>query len=200
MQGTLPAAPPKPSLPLRIRVGIWVTVASLIILVYPGQMSLPLVILDPLMPRTGGCFSPLGPIVFLLFFGVGYLMSLLLLGLGIAAVVMASRGTRRGLVMAVQVNAVVASLLLIPALAADHGELGTFGLLAVVAVVPLTAMVLLLFPSAYRSSRQFLITTLVAAVLLVPAAFGVVALGQDLAGVGVPQPANAQPNGTQRAC
>jgi hypothetical protein len=176
----------------------------MVILAYPGQMVLPVTALTPLMPRIGGCANLAGPLVGLLFFGLGFLLSIGLFGIGIVAVVLAARGSRAGPVVAVLFNAIVASLLLIPPLdpspnGTDQGQLVLFAFLAVCGLAPITAIVLLLVPTAFRSSRLFFATALCAALLLVPAAAGGFAFGRELAGVGVSQPANSQAAGV-RAC
>ena len=199
-------AQPKPSLPRRVKVGIGATVVSLVFLAYPGQFALPVIVLIPLMPKSTGCFNFLAPFVFLLFVGVSLLLSVAIVGVGIVAVVLAALRFQAGLVMAVVFNAIVASLLLIGPLsfsaygAPDQGEFGLFALLAGCAIVPIAALVLLLVPAAYRSSRVFTVTALAAALLLLPGVAGGVAFGLELAGFTVSQPANSQATGTQHSC
>lgn len=191
---------------MRTKVGIGATVLTLLILVIPGQMELPLTVLIPLMPKNHSCFNPAAPFVFLVFLGLGLFLSLGLFAVGIVGVVLAAIGTRAGLVMSVLFNAVVTSLLLIPPITfsaygpPDPGSLGLFAVLAVCAIVPVAAMVLLLVPAAYRWSRLFMATALVAGLLLVPGAVGGVAFGLELAGLTVIQPAPSDAGVTQHAC
>jgi hypothetical protein len=179
----------KPRLPLRVILGLCATGVSLFILVIPGELILPASALEPLYPRMGGCANFLAPVVFLLFFALGILISLGLIAVGITAIVLAALRARGGLATAVVVNVVVATLLLVFPLSAgglggvDQSSLGLFALLAACAVFPLSGTILLLGPSYYRSPRTFVVTLVAAVVLLLPGAAGLTVLGLDLGGV-----------------
>lgn len=185
----------------RIKAGIGATILSLLALVVAGQMELPLSALTLLMPRPGGCFNP-GAIPAVIAFGLGFLMSAALILIGIIGLVMVGLGVRAGLVIAVVINAIVATLLLIPSITWGSAppDLELFGTLAACALAPAAGIVLLLKPSAFRSSKSFVATVIVAGVLLVPGALGGVALGLELAGVAVTQPAQTQASTSQHAC
>ena len=70
-----------PPLDRRIKFGIGATVVSLVILVYPGQMVLPLNALFPLMPRMGGCANFAAPVLFIAFLLLALVLSCVLIGI-----------------------------------------------------------------------------------------------------------------------
>jgi hypothetical protein len=195
------AARIKPPLTRRIKFGLGATAVTLVLLVFPGQMVLPLYALLPLMPRMGGCANFLAPVIFIIFIGAGFLLSVVLIIIGIVAIVLAAVRKRIGLVGAVLVNAAVVSLLLLTPLdfpaSGDPGAFGLYVLLAICALIPAAAMVLLLsrtvFRSWWHSSRPFIATAVAAGLLVLPGAAGTVALGFQVRDFIAPQPAAAQP-------
>ncbi len=198
----------RPTLARRTRIGIGATVVTLVLLVYPGQMVLPVTAMTPLMPRAGGCGNFLIGIVGLAFFGLAFLVSGALIGLGIVAVAAASRGNRIGLVGAVLINAVVISLLLMTPLGfsptQDLGAFGLYAVLTICAVIPATALVLLLSPtdfgSRWQSGRPFIATAVAAGLLLLPGAAGTVALGLQVVSVTSSHPAASATAPTSARC
>jgi hypothetical protein len=197
----------RPPLTLRIKVGLGATVLSLAILVYPGQMALPLNVLTPLMPTMHGCANFGGPLVAVAFFGLAILLSLALICLGILAIVATALRWRFGLVTAVLINATVASLLMMTPLdysaSGDPGALSLYVLLTICAVIPLAATVLLLSPKVFgawlKSGRSFTVTAVAAGLLLVPGAAGAVDLGSQVSGISA-QPAAAVTTPIGPAC
>src|ERR1700694_4367388 len=105
MQNGGRSAPIRPALTRRTKLGIWATVVALLILVYPGQMALPASLLTPLVPRVTGCASMGMAVYVVAVFGLAYVISGVLIGLGIVAVIGAAYRNRFGLVGAVLVNA-----------------------------------------------------------------------------------------------
>jgi hypothetical protein len=202
------AASTRPRLPLRLKVGLGVTGLSLFLLIFPGQMALPLTALTPLMPRMGGCANFGAPIVFVAFFGVAILLSAALIGLGIASIVLTALRVRIGLLGAIVINASVMSLLLISpldfSLGTDPGAMSLYVFLSACAVVPATALALLLSPATFaswwRAPRAFLVTAIVVAVLLVPGAIGLVSLGLQAGGISSVPPAAATPVTPHSGC
>jgi hypothetical protein len=190
------AAPTRPVLTRRIKVGIGATVVTLVVLFFPGQMVLPLAVLTPFMPRTSGCFNFGAGIVALAFFGLSFLISLALIGLGIAAAVALLVRKRIGLVGAVLVNAVAMSLMLMTPLefspSVDPGIFGLYALFTVCALIPAAALVSLLSPSVFdpwwRSRRPFIATAVAAGLLLLPGVAGTVVLGFQIASTFASQP------------
>jgi hypothetical protein len=191
----------KPPLNRRIKFGIGATVVTLVILVYPGQMALPLNALFPLMPRMGGCANFAAPFVFIAFLVLALVLSGILIGIGVIGIVLTALRKRTGLVAAALLNATVVSLLLMSPLAystsADPGAFSLYVLLDVCALVPATALVLLLSPTMFSSwwhSRvPFVATAVAAGLLLLPGAAGAVAFGFDVRDLSAPQPASTQP-------
>ena len=190
----------KPRLTRRIKFGIAATAASVMLLVFPGQMVLPLYALFPLIPR-GGCANFLAGFIFVAVLAVGFILSVVLIILGILFVVLATLRKRTGLVGAVLLNAVIFSLLLLIPLdsqpSTDPGALGLYVLLAICALIPAAALVLLLsrtvFRSWWQSSGPFIATAVAAGLLVLPGAAGTVALGFQVRDFVAPQPAVAQP-------
>lgn len=191
----------KPPLTRRVKFGIGATVVSLVILVYPGMMALPLTALIPLMPRMQGCANFGAPLVFLAFFALAFLLSGLLIGSGIVAVVLVALRKRIGILGAVVLNAAVCSLLLMAPLdysaKADSEGFSLYVLLAIFALVPAAALVLLLSPRVFSSwalaSRPFIAAAVATVLFLLPGAAGVVALGFQARNLYAPQPAAVQP-------
>jgi hypothetical protein len=187
----------RPPLPRRINVGLVATGISLLLLVNPGQMALPFLALDPLMPRVSGCANFGAPIMFLAFFALAMLISVVLIGLGIAAIVTTALRIRLGLIGAIALNAVVMTLLLVGSLSfpvnGGSGALSLDIVLCVCALIPAAALVLLLSPSTFASwwrwPRVFTITVVATALLLLPGAAGLVSLGVQAAGLSSAQPA-----------
>jgi hypothetical protein len=181
----------KPRLPLRVILGLCATGVSLFILVFPGEMILPAFALMPVFPRMGGCANFLAPVVFLAFFALGVIISLVLVVVGITAIVLTAKRVRGGLTTAVVVNAVVAMLLLVTPLSAagsstlDQGTLALYTLAAVCAVFPLAGTILLLAPALHGSSRRYVATLIATGLLLLPGAAGLTVLGLDLGGAAV---------------
>jgi hypothetical protein len=214
MQSGGPPAPTRPALPRRIKVGIGATVVTLVILVYPGQMALPASLLTPLVPRVTGCANMGMAVVVVALFGVAYVISGVLVGLGIVAITLTARRNRIGLVGAVLINAITISLLLTaavpfaPAFAItpglDPAVLGLFELLGVCALVPAAAIVALLSPTVFRSwwrsGRPFVATFAAVGLLLIPGAAGVVVLGSQIAGMSAPQPTTNSTGSTRATC
>jgi len=189
------AATIRPALTRRIKVGIGATAVTLVILFFPGQMVLPLALLTPFIPRTSGC-GGFGGFIVALFFGLAFLISLALIGLGIVAVVALLRRNRIGLVGAVLVNAVAMSLMLMTPLEfspnVDPGIFGLYALFTVCALIPAAALVSLLSPSVFdpwwRSRRPFTATAVAAGLLLLPGVAGTVVLGFQIASTFASQP------------
>jgi hypothetical protein len=185
------------TLPRRIKFGLGATGVSLLLLVLPGQMVLPLTPLTHLMPRWTGCANFGSPALGLAFIGLAILISCALIGLGLAAIVGTALRNRFGLVGAVGINAVVISLLLATPLdlwlIQDSDALGLYIRLDTYALVPAAALVLLLSPTTFaawwRSPRPFLVTAVATALLLLPGAAGLVSLGLQVGGVSSAQPA-----------
>jgi len=204
-EGTIVVAPRRPRMLWRIRIGLGLTALTLVIVVYPGMMALPLAVLSPLMPTPHGCFNFLAPFLFLGFLAAGGLISLSIIGLGIFAVFMGGARFRVGLVIAVLVDALVASLLLLAPvtdtgyLSSGH-DLRVFALFSAFAVIPIGAMVLLLLPSAYRGPRLFVATTAAAILVLVPGAVGAAAFGLQAAGISIPPSAATPSTSPQGPC
>jgi hypothetical protein len=191
----------RPPLSRRIKVGLVLTGVSLVLLIFPGYMALPLTALTPLMPHTGGCANFGAGIVAVAFFGLAFLLSAALIVLGILAIIGSALRSRIGLVGAVLINAVILSLLLMTPLdvAAQHG----FDIfLTVSALIPAAALALLLSPAVFGSwwhgGRPFVATAAAAGLLLLPGAAGSVVLGFEMAGMSFSQPTPSQ-TGT-RAC
>lgn len=189
------AAPIRPPLNLRIKVGLVLTGVSLVLLIFPGYMALPLTALTPLMPRMGGCPDIRAGIVLLAFFGLAFLLSAGLIVVGIVAIIGTALRSGIGLVGAVLINAVVLSLLLMTPLdfSAQHG-FDVF--LTVPALIPAAALALLLSPAVFRSwwhaSRPFVATAVAAGLLLLPGAAGTVVLGLQMAGMSFSQSTPSQ--------
>lgn len=209
MQATAQPAQPRRPVPLRIRFGIGLTVLSLVILVLPGTMELPLSALEPLWPHMGGCANLLIPLVGLAFFAVGFLLSAALIVFGIVAVILAGMGRSFGLISSILVNAVVATLLLLPSITfgpgpVDPQELGLFGLLAACAVVPIAAVALLLQPaefrSRWRSPRPLAAICVIVALVLAPGAVGLAAFGLELGGINVQHVQTTTPLASKAPC
>jgi len=202
------SAPLRPILARRTKIGIGATVATLVLLVYPGQMALPMSALSPLMPRMSGCANFAMGFIGLAFFGLAFVISGVLIGLGIVAVAAAARGNRKGVIGSVLINAVVISLLLMTPLEfspnVDAGVFGLYAVLTVCAVIPATALVLLLSPTTFRSSwhsrRPFLATAIAAGLLLLPGAAATVALGFQVASYASSQPAASPVASTTARC
>jgi hypothetical protein len=149
----------------RIKVGLVATIGALILLVYPGSWVLPVNALAVLLPR--GCTN-------------GFALLIL--------AVSAAQRVQAGLVVAILIDMTIATLLLIPSLTfpwtqADRSSLSTSALTAVLAVIPLTADLLLVEPRAYSSKRTFQATLIASGVILVPGLAGVIAFGLELAGL-----------------
>jgi hypothetical protein len=187
----------RPPLPRRIKFGLGATGVSLLLLILPGQMVLPLTAMTRLMPRWTGCANFGSPALGLAFFGLAILISCALIGLGIAAIAGTALRNRFGLVGAVAINAVVISLLLATPLnlwlVRDSDALGLYIRLDTYALVPAAALVLLLSPTTFaswwRSPRAFLVTAVATALLLLPGAAGLVSLGIQVGGMSSSQPA-----------
>jgi hypothetical protein len=196
----------KPRLPLRATLGLIATGISLVILVFPGDMILPLFALMPVTPHMGGCANFLAPLVALAFFGLGILLSLGLIVVGIVAIVLTALRERGGPTMAVVVNAIVATLLLVMPFSLggpggiDQSGLGLAVLTAVAAAIPLAGALFLLGRSLYRSSRTYVATLVTAAVLLLPGAAGLTVLALDLGGIAVLQTQTTTPAGQAAHC
>src|SRR5690348_13597896 len=193
----------KPRLPLRATLGLIATGISLVILVFPGDMILPLFALMPVTPHMGGCANFLAPLVALAFFGLGILLSLGLIVVGIVAIVLTALRVSGGPTMAVVVNAIVATLLLVMPFSLgdpgrlDQSELGLAVLMAIAAVIPLAGALLLLGRSP---SRTYVATLVTAAVLLLPGAAGLTVLALDLGGIAVLQTQATTPAGQTAHC
>lgn len=196
----------KPRLPLRAILGLIATGISLLILVFPGQMILPLYALMPFTPHMGGCANFLAPFVFLFFFGLGILASLALICTGITAIVLTALRVAGGSATAVLVNAIVATLLLVVPLSMggpgglDQTFVGLAVLTAAAAVFPIAGTLLLSTRALYRSSRTYVATLVVAGVLLVPGAVGLTVLALDLGGIAVFQTQTTTPAGQAAHC
>jgi len=204
-EASIVIAPRSPRMPWRIRIGLGLTVLTLVIVVFPGTMILPLAVLTPILPTPHGCFNFLAPLLFLAFFAVGALISLFILGLGTAGVIMGAVRNPAGLVIAVLVDATVASLLLLSPVTvtgslSGGADPGLFAVFAACAVIPVGAIVLLLLPSAYPWRRLFVATVAAAALLLVPGAVGGAAFGLQAAGISTPPPATTPTTSTHAAC
>ena len=178
---------------LRTKLGTAATAGSVLILVFPGLLELPIVIVDPLVQAVGSqCPSLLGGAIRL---GVdvvlGFLISLLLITVGVAALAMIGRRARTAFTVGVVFNTIVASLLLTTSMTVPWGsyEGGQWlvEMLSLCGLVPLAGAILMLDPSLFQSSRQFAATLLSAALLLSPGAAGVTVFGLQVAGV-VPFP------------
>jgi len=188
MQASLAVAPPRRRISVRLIVGLILTGLSLFLLFFPGDMLLPIFDI-PVMPRMGGCANFLGPVIFLFFLLLGVVVSIALIIVGIVAIVLTATKVRGGLTMAVVVDAVIASLLLMPSLgelnygATDSGQLGTAAVTAVFAVIPLAATVLLLARSQYRSRHSFVAALVATCLVLAPGGVGVAVLALELGGV-----------------
>jgi hypothetical protein len=198
----------QPTLNRRTKLGVGATLATLVVVFYPGQMVLPLSFLSPLMPRSYGCGSFAVGIVGLVFFGLAFLMSAALIGLGALAVIGVIRRSRIGLVGAVLVNALTISLLLMAPLEfssnRDPAFLGLYALLSVCALIPAIGLVSLLSPTVFgswwRSGVPFIATTAAAGLLLVPGVVGLVALGAQIDNMSTSQPAASPAVSTRAAC
>lgn len=196
----------KPRLSVRAVLGLVATGITLLLLVFPGDMVLPLLALTPVFPHMGGCANFLAPLVALAFFGVGILLSFALIVTGIVAIVLTALQVRGGSAIAVVLNAIVATLLLVTPLSMgspgglDQGMLGLAVLTAAAAVFPLAGTVLLSTRSLYRSSRAYVATLIVAVVLLLPGAAGLTVLALDLGGIGVFQTVTTTPVGQSANC
>jgi len=209
MQAMAQPAQPRRPVPRRIKFGIGLTVLSLVILVLPGTMELPLSALEPLQPRMGGCANLLIPLVGVAFFVIGFLLSAALIVFGIVAVILAGMGRGFGLVASILVNAVVATLLLLPSITfgpgpVDPQELGLFGLLAACAVVPVAAVALLLRPAEFRSHwpsrRPLAAICVIVALVLAPGAAGLVGFGLELGGFNVQHVQTTTPVTSRAPC
>ncbi len=209
MQATEQPARVRRPVARRIKVGIGLTVVSLVILVLPGTMELPLSALEPLWPHMGGCANFLIPLVLLAFFAIGFLLSAALIVFGIVAVILAGMGKAFGLIASILVNAVVATLLLLPSITfgpgpVDPQELGLFGLLAACAVVPIAAVALLLRPaefrSRWRSPGPLAAICVIVALLLAPGAVGLATFGLELGGFNVQQVQTSTPLTSKPPC
>ena len=183
----------KRSLPKRVVAGICLTTVSMLLLVFPGGFEMPLMAVAPLLSgRASPCFNFLALPLVLVVFGFGALLTVGLLAVGITAIVLTLTQVPGGLISAVLVNVVVASLYLLflsnltPGDFSGHNELATTGLFySAVAAVPLAASALLLSPSLYRTARTFVVTLVVAGILLLPGAVGLAVFGLNVAGVTV---------------
>jgi len=177
------------------------TAVSLVLLVYPGFMALPVIALTPLIPHTGGCANFGAGIVAVAFFGVAFLLSAALIVVGILAIIGTALRSRIGLVGAVLINAVVISLLLMTPLDFSARQ-GFDVVLTVGAFIPAAAMALLLSPAVFGSwwhaGRPFVATVVAAGLLLLPGAAGTAVLGLQAAGMSFSQ-STPSPTGT-RAC
>jgi hypothetical protein len=120
--------------------------------------------------------------------------NLILMTVGVAAVVSAAQRVQAGLVVAILIDATVATLLLIPSLTcpwtqADRSSLSTSALTALLAVIPLAAVILLVEPRAYSTKRTFQATLIASGVILIPGLAGVIAFGLKLTGlISLPTP------------
>jgi hypothetical protein len=186
----------KPPLTRRVKLGIGATVVSLVILVYPGQLALPVFALMPLMPRPGGCAPILAGLVFVAFLLVGLLISGVLIAFGIVAVILAALRKRTGLVGAVFLNAAVLSLLMLAPFGypkgSDSGLLGLYVILAICALIPLTALVLLLSPAlfaSWHSRGAFVATAVLVGLLLLPGVVNLISFGGPVHDLFFAQPA-----------
>jgi len=201
------AATIKPALPRRVKVGIAATAVTLVILFYPGQMVLPMAVLSLFMPRAYGCGSFVG-IAALLFFGLAYLISGVLVGLGIISLIAVALRNRVGLVGAVLIDAVAISLMLMTPLefspSQDSGVFGLDALFAACALIPATALVSLLSPGVFaswwHSGRPFIAAAAAAGLLLLPGAAGTVTLGYQIASVSSPPPIASPAASSHAAC
>jgi hypothetical protein len=179
------AATVKPPLTGRLKFGIGLTALSVVILVFPGGLALPVYALIAFLPRPGGCAASGAAIVFVAFLVAGLVLSGLLIAFGIATVVLTALRKRTSLVAAVLFNAIVVSLLVLAPLgyptSSDSARLGVYVTLAICAVIPVTALVLLLSPAAFSSwfhSRgPFVVTCVLVGLLLLPGPVGLVSLG-----------------------
>jgi hypothetical protein len=166
---------------------------------------IPLMSLTPHVPR-GGCFNLLAAPITLAFFGAAFVISLMLIAVGISAIVLAALQARGGITTAVIVNVIVATLLLAVPLGLiesgplDSGSRELAALLAGSAVFPLAGASLLLSRSLYRSSRTFVATLVVAGLLLVPGVASLAGFGLDLAGVAVFSAASSSTGGQAARC
>jgi hypothetical protein len=184
------SAPPN----LRTNLGTAATAGSLLILVFPGYLALPSLALDPLVQALGSeCPSHLGSLVRLAVLVLGgFLISFLLIAIGVIALVLIGRRARSGFRVGVVFNTIVASLLLTTSMTVSWGaptEGGQWlvGLFSLCGLVPVAGAVLMLDPSLFQSSRQFAATLVSAALLLSPGAVGVTVFGLQQVGI-VPFP------------
>jgi hypothetical protein len=208
MQNGGGSGPVRPALSRRTKLGIGATVATLVVLVYPGQMLLPVSVFAPLMPHKIACGSIGVGIFALAFFALAFLISCALIGIGIVAVVAVIQRRRIGLVGAALLNAVAISLMLMlsfefsPRL--DPGVFGLDALFAVCAVIPATALVSLLSRTVFRSwwgsGRPFVATAVAAGLLLLPGVAGTVNLGYQLSSTYASQPAATGTSASQATC
>jgi hypothetical protein len=170
------------SLSRRIKFGLVATVGALILLVYPGSWVLPINALAVLLPRE--CSNGFAALILVPSFAI----NLILMTVGVAAVVSAAQRVQAGLVVAILIDVTIATLLLIPSLTfpwteADKSSLSTSALTAVLAVIPLSAAILLVEPRAYSSKRTFQATLIASGVILVPGLAGVIGYGLELSGL-----------------
>lgn len=211
MVAVQPAVARRP-LPKRIKLGIALSVLGLVTLVYPGEMILPISVLQPFWPGVHGCANFLAPVLFLVFFGVATGLTFLILLAGTLALIFTGLGKRAGLIAAVLVDAGVASLLLMTPLSfpsvdvsADPGVLGLYGLMDVCALFPAAGLVLLLSPRLFAAwlptGRAFAATCVAVGLLLVPGAFGTVEFArQAIAAQSPPPHVTTTAPGTASAC
>ncbi len=189
------AAAIRPPVNLRIKVGLVLTGVSLVLLVYPGFMALPVIALTPLIPHTGGCANFAAGIVAVAFFGLAFLLSAALIVLGILGIIGTVLRSRIGLAVAVLINAVVLSLLLMPPLDVSTQH-GFDVVLTVSALIPAAALALLLSPAVFGSwwhgGRPFVVVVVAAGLLLLPGVAGTVVLGLQMAGMSFSQSAPSQ--------
>lgn len=178
---------------MRVVIGLCMTGLSVILLVFPGDLVMPMTVSAPLFRvLPSPCFNFLALPFVIALFGVGILLSIGLIVVGLTAIVLTAVQVPGGLITAVLFNVTVATLfLLVPATFSanefsSRGELATNGAFyAAAALVPLAAAALMLARSFYRSSSSFLATVVVVSVLLLPGALSVTAFGLTLAGVPV---------------
>jgi hypothetical protein len=177
---------------LRNDLGFAATAGSLLILVVTwfltGFLGLPILALDALLRGLlTECPSLEKSAMMTALTIVGFLISLLLITVGVIALALIARGARSALVVGIVFNTVVASLLLTASMTGpwgspNEGGIGLAALFSLCAVVPLTGAVLMLDPSLFQSSRQFAATLVSAALLLSPGAVGVTVLGLQVVG------------------
>ncbi|HEX9094640.1 MAG TPA: hypothetical protein VF990_00915 [Candidatus Dormibacteraeota bacterium] len=191
---------------LRIKVGLVLTGVSLLLLIFPGYMALPLTALTPLIPHMSGCANFGIGLVAIAFFGLAFLISAAIIVVGVLAVIGTALRSRIGLVGACLINALVVSLLLMTPLDfsanQDPGAIGLDILLDICALIPAAALALLLSPAVFGSwwhaSRPFVVMAVAVGTLLLPGAAGTISLGQQVAGMPYSQAAQS-PTGT-RGC